>query len=311
MGLVETYFIKDHQQMFCKQKFKIYPKESSLYSIKFEKATLNLTLCLLSSSALLACGGGPDSPISEKNAHALAGQVRTNSVDLNETTKKEHAQQIVAAAENGTLDWRAHFKYIEDINDDRGYTAGIIGFCSGTGDMLAIVKKYTAQYPGNGLASYLPALEAVNGSASHEGLDPDFPTAWMSEAELPGFQAAQEKERDDTYFNPSVAEGKRDGLRALGQFIYYDAAVMHGMDEVEKFRARAILIAPPPAQGGNEVSYLNAFMDERVAFMENEEAHKGNIDRVQDGPRKWLKAGNLDLNTPLQWKVNQLDFNIP
>jgi chitosanase len=290
---------------------KIYPKENSLINTKLRKVALNLSLSLLSASALLACGGGAVSEQGAQQAQALAGKLRTNSVDLNEATKKEHAQQIVAAAENSTLLWRTRFEYIEDIKDERGYTAGIIGFCSGTGDMLAIVKKYTAQYPGNGLASYLPALELVNGSESHEGLDPDFPADWKREAALPAFQAAQIKERDDSYFNPSVSEGKKDGLRALGQFIYYDAAVMHGMDEVEKFRARAILKSPTPAQGGNEVSYLSAFMDERVAFMESEEAHKGNIDRVQDGPRKWLAAGNLDLNTPLNWRVNAQDFSIP
>src|SRR5690606_11990468 len=49
--------------------------------------------------------------------------------------KKELAQQIVASAENGTLDWRSAYGYIEDIGDGQGYTAGIIGFCTGTHDL--------------------------------------------------------------------------------------------------------------------------------------------------------------------------------
>jgi hypothetical protein len=44
-------------------------------------------------------------------------------------------QRIVSAAENSSLDWRPQFAYIEDIDGGRGYTAGVIGFCSGTGDM--------------------------------------------------------------------------------------------------------------------------------------------------------------------------------
>ncbi len=50
--------------------------------------------------------------------------------------KKEIAMRLVSSAENSSLDWRAQYRYIEDIHDGRGYTAGIIGFCSGTGDML-------------------------------------------------------------------------------------------------------------------------------------------------------------------------------
>jgi len=63
------------------------------------------------------------------------------------------AMQIVSAAENSSLDWRAQLRYLEDIHDGRGYTAGIIGFCSGTGDMLELVEAYTAAKPGNVLAA--------------------------------------------------------------------------------------------------------------------------------------------------------------
>ena len=55
--------------------------------------------------------------------------------------------QLVSSAENSSLDWRAQFDYIEDIGDGRGYTAGIIGFCSGTGDMLELVEDYTRRSP--------------------------------------------------------------------------------------------------------------------------------------------------------------------
>lgn len=62
----------------------------------------------------------------------------------------------------------------------------------------------------------------------NEGLDPGFPDAWRSAAADPVFQAAQEAERDRVYFDPAVWLAKQDGLRALGQFACYDAAVMHG-----------------------------------------------------------------------------------
>src|SRR3954452_16921171 len=111
--------------------------------------------------------------------------------NLDDPAKKEVAMEIVSAAENSSLDWRAQFAYIEDIDDGRGYTAGIIGFCSGTGDMLELVELYTNRKPGNVLAKYLPALRKVNGSDSHAGLDPNFTKDWKTAAKDTAFQTAQ------------------------------------------------------------------------------------------------------------------------
>lgn len=237
----------------------------------------------------------------------------TTGSDLAEPARKEVAMRLVSSAENSTLDWRSQFGYIEDIGDGRGYTAGIIGFCSGTGDMLELVEAYTAAAPGNGLARFLPALRAVNGTASHAGLGAPFVTAWKAAAADPAFQRAQESERDRVYFGPSVAQAKADGLRALGQFIYYDAIVMHGpgTDPVSfgGIRATALARAKPPALGGDEAAYLHAFLDARTAAMRTEEAHS-DTSRVDTAQRVFLTGGNLDLNTPLVWKVYGDSFSI-
>jgi chitosanase len=222
--------------------------------------------------------------------------------DLSDPAKKEVAMELVSAAENSSLDWKAQYKYIEDIGDGRGYTAGIIGFCSGTGDMLELVQAYTRTEPGNLLAKYLPALQKVNNTDSHTGLDPNFTKDWKTAAADPVFQAAQDKERDDTYFTPAVNQAKADGLRALGQFAYYDAAVMHGFDGEQQIRARAIKDAKPPSQGGNETAYLQAYLNERVIEMKKEAAHD-DTSRVDTEQRVFLNAGNLDLNTPLDFKT--------
>ncbi len=220
--------------------------------------------------------------------------------------KKEIAMEILSSAENSTLDWKAQYKYIEDIKDGRGYTAGIIGFCSGTGDMLDLVQRYTTRKPGNVLAKYLPALKKVTGSGSHAGLDPYFTTDWKTAAGDPDFQQAQNDELDRVYFNPSVNQAKADGLRTLGQLIYFDAIAMHGEGSdpgsFGGIRAAAMKKAKTPAQGGDEVTYLNAFLDARKAAMQ---AEPGSVDtsRVDTEQRVFLKAGNLDLNPPLSWKV--------
>ncbi|MGA5303350.1 chitosanase [Nucisporomicrobium flavum] len=234
---------------------------------------------------------------------------QNNGANLDNPAKKDVAMQIVSAAENSSLDWRAQFSYIEDIGDGRGYTAGIIGFCSGTGDMLELVEAYTATKPGNVLAKYLPALRTVNGTDSHAGLDPNFTRDWKTAAADSVFQAAQEAERDRVYFNPSVRDGKNDGVRALGQFAYYDAAVMHGYEGMRQIRSRALQRAKPPAQGGNETTWLNAFLDERVVEMKKEEAHS-DTSRVDTAQRVFLRNGNFDLNTPLDFAVYGEQFHI-
>ncbi|MDF6045761.1 chitosanase [Streptomyces sp. JH14] len=244
--------------------------------------------------------------VSATRQPAAATRQPAAATGLDDPAKKEIAMQLVSSAENSSLNWKAQYAYIQDIGDGCGYTAGIIGFCSGTGDMLALVELYTQRKPGNVLATYLPALREVNGTDSHDGLDPDFAEDWAAAASDPAFKQAQNDERDRMYFNPAVGRGKADGLGTLGQFAYYDAIVMHGNgDDSTSFgsiRKRALARAKPPSQGGNEVTYLNAFLDARIWAMQQDEAHS-DTSRVDTAQRVFLKEGNLNLDPLLDWKV--------
>ncbi|MFD4503596.1 chitosanase [Streptomyces sp. NPDC058457] len=281
------------------------PNDTTTNPVLTSRRTL---LALLGASAV---GAGA---VLLRPAHAsAAAPAAASCVGLDDPAKKEIAMKLVSSAENSSLDWKAQYKYIEDIGDGRGYTAGIIGFCSGTGDMLDLVQLYTDRKPSNVLAKYLPALRRVNGTDSHSGLDPNFPADWRKAAQDTAFQQAQNDERDRVYFNPAVQQGKTDGLGTLGQFTYYDAIVMHGDgDDATSFRnirKRALAKAKPPAQGGNETTYLNAFLDARVWAMKQEEAHSDTT-RVDTEQRVFLNKGNLCLNTPLDWKVYGDSYHI-
>jgi chitosanase len=252
-------------------------------------------------------GPGPAAP---QAAQPSAGfTVPAAALGLTDPRRREIAFQLVSSAENSTLNWRGQYGYIEDIGDGRGYTAGIVGFCSGTSDMLALVTEYTRRKPGNKLARYLPALRTVDGSDSHAGLDPGFPAAWRAAAADPVFQKTQEDERDRMYFHPAVTLARTDGLRALGQFAYYDAAVMHGMSGLRAIRTVAQRTATNPRQGGDEITWLTAFLNARVTEMRTEAAHR-DTSRVDTAQRVFLRQGNLDLNTPLTWSVYGDRFTI-
>lgn len=254
---------------------------------------LPLATTLLTAVALAGCSGSaPD----------------TADEGLNDPAKKRIAMRIVSSAENSSLDWEAQYPYIEDIGDGRGYTAGIIGFCSGTGDMTEVVERYAKARPGNPLERFLPALRAVEGGDAHTGLGEPFTRAWAKAAGDPAFRAAQDAERDALYFGPAVGQAEKDGLGALGQFIYYDAYVMHGEGDTEgtvgfrTLRREATAQARTPARGGDEKAYLNAFLDARVAAIDKEPSHT-DTSRVETAQRVFVRQGKLGLETPLRWKV--------
>jgi chitosanase len=230
--------------------------------------------------------------------------------DLASPANKEIAMELLSSAENSTLDWRAEYGYIEDIHDGRGYTGGIIGFTSGTGDMVAVVRMYTRARPRNPLARFLHALRRVDGTASHRGLGVAFVTAWKRAARDPAFRRAQRIERDRSYFDPAARLAKSDGLRALGQFAYFDAAVVHGVDGLAAIRARTLARAETPARGGEEVSYLNAFLDQRDIEMRREAAH-ADVSRIETEQRVFLREGDLDLIPPLRWSTYGDRYVIP
>jgi len=238
----------------------------------------------------------------------------TTGEGLDSPAKKEIAMKLVSSAENSSLDWKAQYGYIEDIGDGRGYTAGIIGFCTGCGDLLKLVEYYTKIQPNNVLSKYIPALKKIGSfDDTHAGLDPNFTKDWKTAAKDAKFQEAQNYERDRVYFNPSVNVAKSDGLRALGQFIYYDAMVVHGPGNDSMsfggIRSAAMKKAKTPAQGGDEKTYLLAYLTARTAVMKAEEAHE-DVTRIDTAQRKFLNEGNYTLTPPLSWSVYGDKFTI-
>lgn len=255
-------------------------------------------------------------------AMTLSGSSPATSVTVPAASPvtKEIALELVSTAENATKSWRSAYGYIEDIGDGRGLTAGIVGWCSGTGDMLTLVQYHTARTPGNRLAKYVPALKTINASAylkrpalSKTLLGAPFMAAWAAEAKTAAFQFAQRWERNRVYWNPAQAAAIRDGLGATGLYIYYDISVNHGPGEdsesfggiISGVKARGI---KSPAQGGSEAAYLLAIVNARDVVL------KGWGDYQADGrstiARKFLKEKNLTLKLPLAWRIYGESFSI-
>jgi chitosanase len=273
--------------------------------------------------SILFSGGDSELPTSSPQAAGPEAAGRNDESDrqiaelppgLAAPETKEIASRLVASAEASTLDWRSQYGAIEDIGDGTGYTAGIIGFCSGTNDMLQLVEAYTEEHPDNPLAPFLPALREVDGTDSHEGLDPGFTAAWKEAAQDPAFRTAQDRTRDRLYFEPAVRLAKLDGLGTLGQFIYYDAMVLHGPGvEAQGFygiRDAAMAGADTASEGGDERAYLNAFLDESRSVIRTRKTQR-DTSRIDTAQRVFLRDGNLKLKTPLVWQTYGETFRIP
>ena len=116
------------------------------------------------------------------------------------------------------------------------------------------------------------------------------------------------------HVDPAVRLAKLDGLGTLGQFVYYDAMVFHGPGTGPTgfygLRERARREADTPAEGGSQRTYLDVFLDLRRQAMRSRRA---GIDttRIDTAQRQFLYDGNLDLRTPLVWKVYGETYKVP
>lgn len=162
------------------------------------------------------------------------------------------------------------------------------------------------------MQKYIPAFEQVNGSDSHAGLGDDFISDWQKASNDSEMIQAQDEIVDEIYMDTAVKYADCDGLSLLGEFIYYDALVVHGPgndeDSFGGIRSAAIREAKVPADGGAEGEYLLAFLDARSIIMMKEEAHS-DLSRIE-AQRNFLRDGNYNLSLPLKWTMYGNDYEL-
>ncbi|KAJ2553454.1 hypothetical protein EV175_002931 [Coemansia sp. RSA 1933] len=143
---------------------------------------------------------------------------------------KDIAIMITGIYENG--DTESHYDYCEDVSDGRGFTAGIAGFCTGTGDAWMVIEEYKNKTGSFGDFEPMAAdLEkyAKDGSGSTAGLD-DYCRVWESLGNSDtNFQIAQDDIRDQQNYDPAEEASNKLGLKLdISQVQIYDTGIQHG-----------------------------------------------------------------------------------
>ena len=226
---------------------------------------------------------------------------------------------LVGAAEDSELNYSKNYRSVSgDLEDGRGITAGIIGFTSGTGDMKEMLDCYHKISPGNPLDGDRNNMENLKKTK----LSKDWHKAFDTDHD--NFVKAQNYEVKKEDMDKAVKYAKKDGLSQLGQYIYFDALVKHGLDKdgdngpsqwgFLQIRKYAHENTKTPAQGGNkndEIKYLKNFVgknyDSTIDEKNKNNEDKNVTDRL-DFQMQQLNKRNLDLALPLKFKMNDTPF---
>ncbi|MFJ8929225.1 chitosanase [Streptomyces sp. NPDC102364] len=253
------------------------------------------------------------------------GSSPSGTTDIRQPVCQEMAFEMTSTAENSTTDWTTAYDYIEDIGDKRGYTAGLVGFVSSSGDMLQLVQLYTTRKPGNALASYISGLQQCvtvgygNGAsnAATTYLGNAFKAAWVTAANTdPVFRQCQRDLRKSMYWDDCLAQALADGVGPLGLCLHYDILVNHGVGNDSESYGGIIAAArasssKAPSKGGTEAAYLTKLCDLRDAVL------VGWGDYQADGRssmfRPLINASKFDLTGTINWSVygDAYSFNRP
>ncbi len=168
----------------------------------------------------------------------ILGSVQPVEEDAHSLTpdQKRRLMTLTSIFENGEP--KFHYDYIEYLDDGRGFTAGRVGFSTGTQDLYEVVKLYDGLKPGNPLHRYLPRLAELADISKHSqeshivddisGLE-GFVDAWKTVGSSPEMIRAQEQVIDRMYYLPAMAMARLLGVKLpFGKAILYDTLVMHG-----------------------------------------------------------------------------------
>jgi chitosanase len=231
---------------------------------------------------------------------------------------KLKAQMLTSFWENDTTVFQ--YGFARNNNDGYGYTAGRIGFTTGTGDAYYVVKCFDAAFKGSGnlLGKYESALKKLNDQQQSTGkiqgdtstLDAlgNFPKDWtatFTNASTKGaFVSCQDQSVDSAYWSPTLPFMQKWGLTsALARASVYDTFVVHGDANANNLAKQANdetgntaqKPATAPLSRAAESAWLQAFHAHRMVLLNGSAAWRGAIARGANYEQQ-RRDGNFDFS---------------
>ena len=237
--------------------------------------------------------------------------------------QKHRLMQLTSIFENS--DPKFEYGYIENLHDGRGFTAGRVGFCTGTHDLIQVARLYADFKPENPLTPFLARLEELdqNASDSVTGLA-KFERAWKKAALDAEMTCAQDLVTDQLYYLPAIKRAQQIGITLpFGLAMIYDTIVMHGEDgdpdglPALMKRTTEALGGRTPKDGLTQLEWLKKFAEIRKADLLHPTSAATQKEWAQNAGRadilkKMLLSGSYDqLAGPMKIKNEYYEGTLP
>ncbi|TMW69424.1 hypothetical protein Poli38472_001580 [Pythium oligandrum] len=182
-------------------------------------------------TTLLVAAVGAHASLGE--ASSVGDRLPFKSVSGNVTLEQlDTIMSLVSIAENSKVEWWTNYDYCEDIGDGRGYTMSLVGFCSGTSDLLGVVRDVAKAKASHRIAQFVKPLQAVDGTPSHKGLGSLCSTIHSNNDAT--WKAAVWGGIRREYWDPATNWAAKHGLTsALSKGFLFDVALNHGAEVVD------------------------------------------------------------------------------
>lgn len=198
--------------------------------------------------------------------------------------------KLVSIAENSSTDWKSQINYIENINDGRGYTISIVGFCTGTGDFIQVLQRIKQLNSNHQLVKFIPLVQIVDGTASVKGLE-NLPNV-MKNVGINDiiFNKAMWYVINKLYWGPAQSFCKSKGITSqLGYYIAYDTILNFG--DLSAFNK---------ISGSNETDVLTAFLILKQTIIEKDHSLGDTKNNRVDMQKSLLTNKNFGLISPMK-----------
>ncbi len=201
--------------------------------------------------------------------------------------------QLVSIAEYSTPDWKSTVNIVDNLNDGRGYTIGVVGFCTGTGDFLEVLKTLRDIAPTHLLIPFIPIVESIMKSGdtgSVVGLE-KLPKVMRKIGKCDkDYLKATWLVIEKMYWLPTLKFCEQYGLKsALARYIVYDTLLnfgtLDGFDGKLKYE--------------DEVTFLTLFLKIKQQIIEKDESLGDTDNNRVDMQRGLLVRKNMDLKKPM------------